>query len=447
MLVLVLALALFCGGSLARRWMGDAHIAAVAGVSVLLALATPALLLFVLSVIRVEWSSMSLLVTLGLCAAVSALARRSGATATTEIPRAPFGVWAWVLTLFAAVQFSGYWRVATIGPTPEVDFLYIWGLKAKTFWLARGVDWNFLSRPDNAFAHTDYPLLLPLTYDWISIAINRWDPVLLGVTHPLYAAGVILVMLGVSYETLKGWTAALFLICASLGVSLSPYIGLAEAPLIAYGTSGVLLIRRAIVLNHRGSAHVGATLLGLAALSKNEGLTLLLATAVVTVFMSRVHARALLLAFALAASWLITRAVLGVETDLTSAGALARASERLSAPGVYVQMLLRYPLGRPWFWTGMLLLASVTARELWKRERFVLSVILLQACALFSAYLITPHDLDWHFRWSWERVMNQLTPLLLFAVVATALLRSRSVSNEERSSSDIVPATSVKEAL
>jgi hypothetical protein len=51
--------------------------------------------------------------------------------------------------------------LALLGRIAAPDFVYHWGLKARKFLAAGGVDWSFLGEPWNAYAHPDYPHLLP----------------------------------------------------------------------------------------------------------------------------------------------------------------------------------------------------------------------------------------------------------------------------------------------
>jgi hypothetical protein len=59
-------------------------------------------------------------------------------------------------------------------------------------------------------------------------------------------------------------------------------------------------------------------------------------------------------------------------------------------------------------------------RRVVREERFLASVIALQLLAFIAAYAITPHDVSWHVRWSWERLVLQVTALVTFlAIVVT----------------------------
>jgi hypothetical protein len=52
------------------------------------------------------------------------------------------------------------------------------------------------------------------------------------------------------------------------------------------------------------------------------------------------------------------------------------------------------------------------------RERFLLVSLLVQTCFFLAAYIVTPHDVTWHVRWSWERIVSQITLPLGFVAIA-----------------------------
>ena len=46
------------------------------------------------------------------------------------------------------------------------------------------------------------------------------------------------------------------------------------------------------------------------------------------------------------------------------------------------------------------------------------AAIALQLLFFVAAYVITPHDVEWHVRWSWERIVDQLAaPATFLALV------------------------------
>jgi uncharacterized membrane protein len=124
----------------------------------------------------------------------------------------------------------------------------------------------------------------------------------------------------------------------------------------------------------------------------------------------------------IAAPWLIARAVHRLPTDVATPGVLGRIAERLANPAPLMQALQQASLGKHLLWIGLLLGIAIAARVLWERERFVLIAIALQLVFYVVAYLATPHDIAWHVRWSWDRLVWHLMPALT-AVVLTSLAK------------------------
>ena len=103
---------------------------------------------------------------------------------------------------------------------------------------------------------------------------------------------------------------------------------------------------------------------------------------------------------------------------------LPRVVEHLSNPGPMLRAMLLYSLGKPLFWSGVLLALLLGLPRL-RREKFLLVTIALQLAFFIAAYLVTPHDVTWHVRWSWERIVTQLAaPIGFLAVVAMFGARS-----------------------
>jgi hypothetical protein len=85
-----------------------------------------------------------------------------------------------VLTAFTLLAITGW---ITFG-----DFVFHWGIKGERFYLARGVDYEYLSRGWNWAIHPDYPNLLPEMYAVISLMARRFDADGLMLTTALFCA-------------------------------------------------------------------------------------------------------------------------------------------------------------------------------------------------------------------------------------------------------------------
>ena len=82
-----------------------------------------------------------------------------------------------------------------------------------------------------------------------------------------------------------------------------------------------------------------------------------------------------------------------------------------------LQAMAAYSPGRVIFWIGLVVALAIGWRRVVGEERFLASVIALQLIAFIVAYVITPHDVSWHVRWSWERIVTQLAAVTGFLAV------------------------------
>ena len=391
----------------------------VAGESLLLGIGTSAAVLFALSSIGVLWSRTSFGLAMGIVIVVSWLmvVRRGRGERSPQLWTKQ-DAWAIALLAFAVLLVAGYAVLATVAPVWEFDFLADWGLKARAFAAARSVDWRFLEHPLHAEIHPDYPPLVPLAFDLFAVARNGWNDQTVGLISAIFGVALLLVVHRLALEETQRPLTAAFITLALVPFACSPWIGLAEGALVAYGTAGLLLIRR-------GSVYPGAVMLGLAASSKNEGLTLVLAAAVALAADRRLRDLLRLWpAVIIPMPWLILRHVHALQTDITQGDVLGRFVAHLRDPRPLLDAFVRYGTGKPVYWIALGLGMLLVLRTLVKRERFVLVAVAVQFAFYIGAYLVTPHDIDWHVRWSWERLISHLTPVLTY-VVLVGLLSSR----------------------
>jgi len=303
------------------------------------------------------------------------------------------------------VALIGYALFATAAPVWEYDFLVDWGLKARTFWEARGIDWPFLHSAWQRAVHPDYPLLLPLTFDAVAIIRGNWSDRWLGILNVAFACALLLIVYRLAVEELRSAAAAAFITMAIVPFAATPWIGIAEGPFIAYATAALLLIRIGRTLPE-------AVMLGLGAFTKNEGLTLIVAVAIALASTRRWRDIVRLWpAIVMPAPWLVMRSLHRLPTDITSGNVIARMLQHLSDPALLSALAL-YPLGKRLFWLGILIGIALTFQRLIARERFLLAALGFQFLFYIAAYLATPHDVQWHVRWSWERLVSHLTPAL-----------------------------------
>ena len=331
--------------------------------------------------------------------------------------------------LLTGLCVVGHGIYASLAPLGQWDFWTVWGLKAKAFWLHRGIDWRFLESAENLFAHPDYPLLLPLLFDFFAMVAGAWEDRWIGLLFTAYAVALLLVTRELLREELGSRTLASVGTLALAGPALVIWIGLAEGPLIAYGSLGLLMIRRGLRRRHPASWAMGACLLGFGALTKNEGVTLLIAAAAGLLLdspESRRNIFRLWPAALLSASWLVPRHWHGLSTDVFVGSAWTRVLGHVRNPAPLWNALTQNLPDRPVLWIFVLLALVFLGRRTARKEIFVLATALLQIVFYLVVYISSPHDLVWHFRTSWARLLTQqLFPLAFLAVAG--LLRAVSI--------------------
>ena len=394
-----------------RSWHG------LIGEAYLLGAGAATFVLFALSLARIDWSRTTVGAGCVLVALVAVLVAIRGRAPRPEMPQ--LGL-ANLVDIVTAALAGGHFLLATAAPPVESDYLLIWGVKARMFLAAAGIDWSYLEAPLNIPAHTDYPLLLPLLYDVYAIVHGAWPEAWAG--FPTFAfgfAGLLVLRSLLAEEMPKLARAVTTLILVP--VVFSPYIGLAEAPLIAYATIGVLYIKRGVAQASRGEIVTGAVFLGLAAWSKNEGLSLIGAVAVGMIVARRFRLLPWLFpAVAINVPWLILHRLHGLKVDLAAGGAIERLSARLSEPLPIVEALLPRTGMPALFWCGVAVAVAIGLRRMRADDRFLAVATAIQLLIYAGVYFMTPRDLMWHIDTSWARVLRQILPLIVLTAILPA---------------------------
>ncbi|HVE73122.1 MAG TPA: hypothetical protein VNI54_17275 [Thermoanaerobaculia bacterium] len=397
---------------------GQRRIATVLGEAYLLGAGVASLVLLAFSMAGVPWSRGALLGAVAVVAAASLI----GARRSITVP--PPTRWN-AVDLFTLALVAGYSRLALFSMPIEVDYIFMWGVKAKKFFHARGVDWSYLENPVNIGSHPDYPQLVPFVFDVHALLSGAWDDRWLGAVNVAFGVAALLIVRDVLVEEL-GQPWAVVTCAAIMPLVFSPYMGMAEAALIAYSLTGLLYLRR-------GNTGRAALFLGLGAFTKNEGLALIVAAGLALAAVRRWRELPkLALAFLIPLPWLILRAVHDMPTDLMESGILQRFLAKIADPSPILEAMSRHPAGNIWFWGGTVVVLLLCHRRILGAERFLTVTIAVQFAFLVAAYFVTPKDIEWHVRWSWERVIRQLMPLVaLLAVFAGRdFLPARTSSSE-----------------
>jgi len=347
-------------------------------------------------------------------------ARRPRRAGAAEVPSTTLGTgsgatpgrWraiAMVADVAAVTTLAGYALFATLAPPWEWDFWAIWGLKARVFFERGGIDWRFLESRWNAFAHPDYPLLVPLNFDFLALVSGGWNDRWFGILFVACAVALVLIVRDLAEREVPQPFASLIALVIA-GLACTRYVGLAEGAFVAFGTAAILFLRNARFVH-------AALLFGLAASTKQEGVTLLMAAVLALVLAGRARdALRLWPAFAIAAPWWIFALAHRLQSDLLASGILERAHARLARFGDFASLMSRWtPDVTLWLLVPAAILVARASDR--RREAPYLLILVLQSAAMVFAYLTTPYGLQWHIATSWPRLARQLEPAAAFIVL------------------------------
>jgi hypothetical protein len=330
--------------------------------------------------------------------------------------------WSYVsLAVPALLVLAAYAMYTTLAPPWETDFWMIWGLKARIFLESGGIDWHFLQRPDNTIFQLHYPPLLPLLYTAIELFLPVWNDRWLGVVSFLSALAVLLIVREFLQEESGSSSFGSVATLAVSPAACSMWVGIAEPAFIAYATAAVLMIRRGVKRADRGSVRLGGVLLGFAALTKDEGLGLIVVV-IVGLLVSQSWRRgwfAPFIAAGLAALWWVPRVMHGVVGSIYSAVDPGVAFDRVNT---VIRLLYEKTPPHLALWYAAVIVALGFGYRIILRERFLLIVVILQLGLYASSYLVSSYYLEWHVATSWPRVLTHVQ-LLSGVVASLAIIR------------------------
>ncbi|MEE9212423.1 MAG: glycosyltransferase family 39 protein, partial [Phycisphaeraceae bacterium] len=339
--------------------------------------------------------------------------------------------------VFAAIGL--YWMAGT-RPYGRWDAVAIWNLKAR-FLALGGAAWANVF--NDALAHTDYPLLLPLSIArlWTYAGSTTTTvPQAVPVLFAFLTIGVLLATVSILRGRTLGALAALALM-ANVYFMTYPSWQYADIPLGCYELTALCMTALAWRLGDHGrKVWVLAGLAGgCAAWTKNEGLlfvvALLTATMGVTAVVRgprRIGQTLVPLLGGLAPFLLVIAAFkLGVAApnDLFRKLALSEVWDKVTDPDRHRHILriagFLVRVNHDWLVSlGLLLCVGLCGvnpnRHDWPAVATVVLTVLITALGYYVVYLITSHDLGWHLKTSADRLFMHLWPswvLLVFLVI------------------------------
>lgn len=336
-----------------------------------------------------------------------------------------------LLVTTVSIAAAAFFFSSTVAPHGEWDAWAQWNLRARFFYrgLADGT-WRMAFDPILAWSHADYPPMVPVSVARLWLYAGR-ETVAAPIALAALMSSAVVVLAAASVWQLRGaarggLVAAAILACPSF-VRWAPS-QCADIPLAFFMLAACVMWQQDRLL-------LAGLAAGLAAWTKNEGQAfLVIFLALVTV--SRLHAggwRGVLPVLAGAApigiAVFLFKHALAPPSYFVQEQTLAQALHKLTDTG-RAEFIGRV-LGRQlWFsgasYVGVLPIAALYALVRGRdgssppavRYGGVAAVLMLAVYAL--AYLVTPKDLVWQLQTSVDRVVLQLLPTLLWAVLCFA---------------------------
>lgn len=436
------------GLPLAMALHADAPAGMRAGEAFFLGCGWTTTVMLALSAADVPWSILSVLAgaTVPLFLVVPLALRRSPQPApVAEVNRT---MPSRAIDLLTIVLIAGYTLYSTLGSMWERDFWGIFGAKARAFFDHGGVDWAFLTSPHHGYTHPDYPLGLPLLFDFAAVLNGEWDDRWIGLYFPMFTIALLLVTRPVIRRETRSSTiaAATGLMIAALSLTMTP--GTAEAPLITLSAAALILLRDALNRDDAAMLRMAAVLLGIASLTKNEGAAMVVSAAAGTALATRSWRRTARLwpAAACAIGWIVTARSLGFQAAyLRSDSLLDRLIGHLAQSGEIVAQLATTPPAHALFWLACLSLLALSIPSA-LNERLLLTFVALQLTFYLAAYAVTPFPIAWQIQNSWARLLSHLAIPLAIAAVAAGLRWQSTPNLAEKSSRHSVAGKTVAAA-
>lgn len=316
-----------------------------------------------------------------------------------------------------------------IRPYGMGDAIAIWNLRARYLYYA-GLDWDIAFSPILEFSHLDYPLLIPLNI------MRTWE--LLGQYHPIVPAffGVFYTLGTVSllFYIVQKISSKELAILSSISLLVMPnYIGwgagqIADIPLAFYIllSASLMVIWRDSKENSRILYLVGLAL-GCASWVKNEGLLVILAFCVVSLFFlkPRLTIRQALQIASTVVPFLIInilfKSSIDVSNDLISGQGSDTLSRIVDLSRYFTIMNAYMTKGLPYIALLVIILIYATRVLRFKftqPDTFISMLIILILLGYFVIFLTTPNPLDWHLETALDRLLMHTYPLAILMIAS-----------------------------
>ena len=316
------------------------------------------------------------------------------------------------------------------------DAMAIWNMRARYIYLGQA---KWRNAFDPALAHTDYPLLIPLTVTrgWLYFGtISQVVPIFIGALFSISTVGLLITALISLRSLFAGIVAGVVLISTPLFLTQSAY-QTADVPLCFYILATLILITFCFVYKTKSVLFLAGLCAGFGAWTKNEGLLFALIVTIVFLIqqlrLTRISSKnnssairhspiaatliyvgGLLIVLCIIATFKLT---LATPNDLIANQEGKTLTKLLSVPR-YIQ--IANAIGNevlkdfPWL---LIIAGGLVFGGLHKPAKMQLVFVVLGVMMVgyFFVYVTTPMDLTWHLDTSLDRVMLHLWPDFLFA--------------------------------
>lgn len=329
-------------------------------------------------------------------------------------------------------------------PARGWDAWHIWLLKARVFFVDKGVPTEFLLDPALKYAHPDYPLLMPLSAAWVYTALGGVAEVAAKTLWPLQFASMLFIFhyaarkasgarTAVVFTALLSLTPIILAHAAGLLGSLGPlpagnYAGYADMALSIYLMSAGAFLY--IYASEGGGYAVtlSAASFALAAWTKNEGLPAALFGLLLIFWCAfgrkgwvtkTVGSIAIVSLFT--APWFLYKSYYGIGSEYTGNLSPALIAENIGRLKPVIGSLLSYLFTEislyNFAWWGYMVSLVLNWRGFLKRPILVLNLMIFFQTALYVfVYVITPADVKWQLSTSLDRVVLHMLPLSLLVM-------------------------------
>jgi Dolichyl-phosphate-mannose-protein mannosyltransferase len=394
--------------------------------------------------------------------------RRRDAEVARDTRRSP--LWLIIALVFSGIAASAAFVLLSLhSPHGGWDAISDWNRHAR-FMFIGGPHWRDVFSSAEAEWTPGYPMLIAgaIAHCWaFAERETLLAPAVVAFLFAAAAVGLLVSSLSLLRNSSQGLIAGVILLCSPQFITQGS-TQYADVPLAAFYLGAVaLLCLHDAVQEHRGWLVMSGLMTGFAAWTKPEGLLFVLVILVVRSLIVSVARgpKIWLLEFRTFLLGLLPVLVLvlyfkfhmvGAVSDLiqgqTTGSFLQRAlsaSRYVTTAKAFAGQLLGFGgwvVMLPPLLLMYLLLVGVNRKRQDASAIFTgLLILVVMSGGYFMVYVVTPHDLAWHLKFSIDRVLMQLWPLALFTFFLIA--RTPEECAEDGDASSIGMKTSEKQAI